>query len=111
MKKVSAFKCDICGKVLEFEDSMKSHEEVCKWTKEGHAVWVEWGVVKHAPKIPKEIFGPHDYGEHEGTEDCKYGCGCWMGRTSSGGKVDPFGPCPNNPRKTVLTEPPKTEKS
>lgn len=30
---------------------------------------------------------------------CKYGCGCWAGPFRSGGKVDPFGPCPNNPKE------------
>ena len=33
------------------------------------------------------------------TSDCKYGCGCWMGQSSSGGPegIDPFGSCPKAP--------------
>lgn len=45
-------------------------------------------------------YGKHDYGKCEGTSDCEYGCGCWMGPARSGGPigVDPFGECPNNPK-------------
>ncbi|OGZ62686.1 MAG: hypothetical protein A2998_00500 [Candidatus Staskawiczbacteria bacterium RIFCSPLOWO2_01_FULL_37_25b] len=44
-------------------------------------------------------YGPHEYAGHEGTSDCKHGCGCWMGPSRSGGPVglDPFGKCPKNP--------------
>ena len=42
------------------------------------------------PGVPEDDFS---------TSDCSYKCGCWMGRTRSGGPdgIDPFGPCPNNP--------------
>ena len=43
-------------------------------------------------------YGPHSYAI-EGTSDCKFGCGCWMGPSRSGGPtgLDPFGFCPKNP--------------
>ncbi len=45
-------------------------------------------------------YGKHDYGKCEGTCDCIYGCGCWMGSVMSGGPLglDPFGECPGNPK-------------
>jgi hypothetical protein len=48
---------------------------------------------------PKEYDG-HYYADHDGTSDCKHGCGCWMGPTNSGGPtgLDPFGKCPRNPK-------------
>ena len=48
---------------------------------------------------PKE-YGGHQYADHNGTSDCKRGCGCWMGPTNSGGPtgLDPFGKCPKNPK-------------
>jgi len=44
-------------------------------------------------------YGGHDYPNQDGTSDCKYGCGCWMGPARSGGPtgLDPFGDCPKNP--------------
>ncbi|OGI29470.1 MAG: hypothetical protein A2288_01810 [Candidatus Moranbacteria bacterium RIFOXYA12_FULL_44_15] len=47
----------------------------------------------------KKKHGGHDYGNREGTCDCKHGCGCWAGPSRSGGPVglDPFGKCPSNP--------------
>ncbi|MCX6812020.1 MAG: hypothetical protein NTW79_00120 [Candidatus Berkelbacteria bacterium] len=42
----------------------------------------------------------HDYGDDvHRTYDCKFGCGCSMGQSSSHGPlgVDPFGECPGNP--------------
>lgn len=47
--------------------------------------------------VDGDKFGPHSYGAHDGTSDCAYGCGCWMGPYRSNGPVNPFGPCPNNP--------------
>lgn len=48
----------------------------------------------------RKEYGPHKYAEHDGTSDCKYGCGCWMGPSRSGGPdgLDPFGVCPGNPK-------------
>lgn len=45
-------------------------------------------------------YGPHDYAGPGRTNDCKYGCGCWMGPFQSGGPIglDPFGECPKNPK-------------
>lgn len=45
-------------------------------------------------------YGGHSYPNLEGTSDCKYGCGCWMGPARSGGPIglDPFGECPGNPK-------------
>lgn len=36
------------------------------------------------------------------TSDCSHMCGCWMGRTRSGGPdgIDPFGDCPKNSMAT-----------
>ena len=47
-------------------------------------------------------FGKHDYAT-EGTSDCSFKCGCWMGPARSGGPagIDPFGKCPNNPIRNV----------
>jgi len=44
-------------------------------------------------------YGQHSYPDKEGTSDCSYGCGCWMGPARSDGPVgiDPFGHCPLNP--------------
>ncbi len=48
-------------------------------------------------------YGKHDYGKCEGTCDCIYGCGCWMGSARSGGPLglDPFGECPGNPKDGI----------
>jgi len=47
----------------------------------------------------KKEYGNHEYPNQDGTSDCKFGCGCWAGRTSSGGPtgIDPLGTCPQNP--------------
>lgn len=48
----------------------------------------------------KKEYGGHKYSEHDGTSDCVYGCGCWMGLSRSGGPtgLDPGGLCPQNPK-------------
>ena len=97
MKKIEAWQCEVCRQLFSVEGACRQHEEICRWTKAGHAVWIEAGEVKHNVKVPAELFGPHAYSEH-GTSDCKHGCGCWMGGTRSSGPVDPFGLCPNNPK-------------
>lgn len=61
------------------------------------ATWVESGAEKTAPEVDADKFGKHDYGDHFGTSDCLHGCECWMGGWGSGGPIDPFGRCPNNP--------------
>ena len=46
-------------------------------------------------------YGPHKYKDHDGTSDCKHGCGCWAGPANSGGPVglNPLnGECPGNPK-------------
>ena len=45
-------------------------------------------------------YGGHKYADHDGTSDCKYGCGCSMGPSMSHGPtgLDPDGECPNNPK-------------
>lgn len=45
-------------------------------------------------------YGGHKYADHDGTSDCQYGCGCWMGPARSGGPVglNPGGVCPKNPK-------------
>lgn len=54
----------------------------------------------HGPKK----YGKHKYVGRDGTLDCKYGCGCSMGPTSSSGPtgLDPGGTCPNNPEDGKL---------
>ena len=49
-------------------------------------------------------FGKHKYADHDGTSDCKYGCGCWMGPSRSGGPmgVDPSGKCPRHVLRETL---------
>jgi hypothetical protein len=98
MKTITAYKSEFDGKIFEREDQCIRHDEVCKWTKEGHAIWYERGTLCHAEKVPLTLFSEHKYADHDGTSDCSYGCGCWMGPSASGGPVDPFGPCPRNPR-------------
>jgi len=48
--------------------------------------------------VKYDDFGDHEYGNLDGTSDCQYGCGCWMGPARSNGPmgVDPFGKCPGN---------------
>jgi hypothetical protein len=72
--------------------------------KRGWAVWAESGTWYTAPKVDKRKFGPHAYAlpgaYNKGVRDCP--CGCFMAGYSSGGPVDPvdpFGPCPKNPKK------------
>ncbi len=66
------------------------------------AEWVEDGNKRTAPAVDPEKFGDHDYGENPySTDDCRHGCGCWAGESRSGGPIDPWGPCPNNPRGAV----------
>jgi len=96
MRKVTHYECEICKKLTLTKKAMKQHEEMCRWKKEGHAVWVEGGKVRHAEKVPATLFGPHGYTK-DGTSDCSHGCGCWAGPSRSGGPVDPLGPCPQNP--------------
>jgi hypothetical protein len=70
--------------------------------KPGWSIWIESGVYFTAPTVDKNKFSGHAYdngGYEQGIRDCP--CGCFMLSSSSGGPVDPFGPCPRNPRKTV----------
>lgn len=99
MRTVEVFECEICGKQLPVREGMEQHEEMCRWENAGHSVWIEDGEVKHSEPVPASLFGPHDYGDGDGTSDCEHGCGCWMGPFRSGGPVNPSGPCPNNPKK------------
>lgn len=71
-----------------------------KAVKKGYSWWIENGVYFQAPKVNGKLFKGHDYSGgfwDRGIRDCK--CGCFMLSSSSGGPVDPFGPCPLNPRK------------
>jgi len=46
-----------------------------------------------------KVYRNHNYPYKDGTSDCSFGCGCWMGSSRSGSRfagVDPFGKCPNN---------------
>jgi len=77
---------------------LKKYMVTLEVLEENETVWFEEDGMHTSNVNPKE-FGPHKYADHDGTSDCKYGCGCWMGPSRSGGKVDPFGPCPNNPKE------------
>ena len=99
MKEVKAWACEFCGKITVLsKEGAEQHEEMCRWKKIEHDVWVDNGNVCHAPKVPSELFGDHEFGDLDHTSNCVHGCGCWMGLTRSGGPVNPFGQCPNNPR-------------
>jgi hypothetical protein len=66
----------------------------------GYAVWIESGHWYTAPAFTRKNYYPHDYNVRgaydKGVRDCR--CGCWMLSSSSGGPVDPFGACPEQPR-------------
>lgn len=66
----------------------------------GYSRWIENGQWKEAPTVSTLEFGGHSYNESViPIGECSYGCGCVMGACKSGGtKVDPFGPCPMNPK-------------
>lgn len=120
MRQVLRFVCDECSqehptpemaKRCEERDRLNRKErEAAKaeekaWQAQGHDVWHEYGGKKHAPKVDPNKFGGHDFGDDDGTSDCKYKCGCWMGPAMSGGPVNPFGACPNNPSNAKLSDP------
>jgi hypothetical protein len=93
---IDAELCEKRDKELHEEHQKRVGEEN-EWIEKGHDIWYENSGMKHAPIVDKYKFGDHDYGYGYGTSDCKYGCGCWMGPTRSGGPVNPFGKCPKNP--------------
>ncbi len=100
--------CYNCGRKIkkikskiinEFELKMqKEKEEEEKLRKKGYDVWNEYNGRKVAKHVDSKKFGPHKYIDCDGTSDCEYKCGCWMGPSRSGGPVDPFGACPKNPK-------------
>lgn len=115
MKQVVRYVCEVCNKehptptmATECEASDRKFKalretvaaEEKRWTDQGHEVWYEYSGMKHAPKVDAKKFGPHSYDE-DGTSDCAHKCGCWMGPAASGGPVNPFGACPNNPKEVA----------
>jgi len=112
VKKIVKYVCDGCGveypnssqaKLCERKDAdrlkiMRRNTEKHKQEllKQNLSEWAEDDGMKTCERVDPKKFGPHKYQE-EGTSDCAYGCGCWMGSCRSGGKVDPFGMCPKNP--------------
>ena len=112
MKKIVKYVCEGCGteypnsgqaKLCERKDAdrlkiMRRNTEMHKQEllKHNLSEWAEHNGMKTCKKVDPKKFGPHKY-QQEGTSDCAYGCGCWMGSCRSGGLVDPFGKCPNNP--------------
>ena len=65
----------------------------------GWSKWIENGIAYKAKTVNPKKFNGHAYdngGFEQGIRDCS--CGCYMGGFSSGGPVDPFGACPNNPK-------------
>ena len=97
MKEITAYQCETCGRVIVLKEAAQNHEEACRWERLGHAIWYENDGLHHSAKVPSELFGPHEY-DRPGTPYCRHGCGCWVGDARSGGSVDPFGPCPRNPK-------------
>lgn len=114
MRRVIRWVCDVCQrehpnvalaayceeqdlKIAKARETAIAEEK--HWQSQGHAVWHERGGMCHAPEVDDKLFSTHDYGVGDGTSDCAYKCGCWMGPCASGGPVDPFGPCPKNPVK------------
>ena len=86
---------ELAFKILQ---KRKGHMITLEVLEEDESIWFEEGNI-HTSKVDPKKFSSHKYADHDGTSDCQYGCGCWMGSSRSGGKVDPFGPCPNNPKK------------
>ena len=112
MEQVIRYACEECWREHQTPKMAKRCERHCveqraareaalaaekKYHDMGHDTWHEDGERKHAPRVDPDKFGSHDYGKHDGTEDCRFGCGCWAGPCRSGGPVNPFGACPNNP--------------
>ena len=64
----------------------------------GFAVWCEYTTGwRTAPIVDPDKFGPHTFDGPLGViGTCS--CGAWMSSSYSGGPVDPFGACPNNPK-------------
>lgn len=73
---------------LKLQEERENDE---KFRKDGFDVWAEYGGKKVAKHVNSKKFGPHKYIDCDGTSDCEYGCGCWMGPARSGGPVDPWG--------------------
>ena len=116
MKKVTKYICEIClseyanslfadtceFQCREFKEKRETElAEIKKWREKGEDTWYENGNIHHAPKVDPDKFGAHKYASDWRTSDCEYGCGCWMGECRSGGKINPFGACPNNPKEKV----------
>ena len=112
MRRVQRYVCDVCGREFPWPSTAEHCEETCRklredmaarkkeeehWHSQGHDTWVENGKLRHAPAVDPKTHGDHHY-PGSGTRDCFYGCGCWAGPARSSGPVDPFGPCPNNPK-------------
>lgn len=94
-----AERCEASDRKMQEERAARLAEEK-RWQDQGHDVWVENGVLCHAMRVDPDKYGSHDYGSREGTCDCAHRCKCWAGGFASGGPVDPFGACPNNPKET-----------
>lgn len=74
----------------------------------GHSFWIEHGFWFEAPTVSAKKFGPHQYDGYHGPSRAGCGpchCGCWMASSASGGMVDPFGPCPLNPKRKTESSP------
>lgn len=119
MRRVQRFVCDECKREhptielaerCEGDDRTRKKEQAARikeeeaWQEQGHDIWRENGVLNHAKRVDPDKYGSHDYGHKDGTSDCNYHCGCWMGPAHSGGPIDPFGACPENPIEAGATE-------
>jgi len=57
MKEVKAWACEFCGKITVLsKEGAEQHEEMCRWKKIGHDVWVENGNVCHARRFRLNCF-------------------------------------------------------
>lgn len=79
-----------------------------KDAKPGWSTWIENGTWYTATTVDRKKFGGHDYdggGFERGVRECK--CGAHMSGCSSSGPVDPFGPCPKNPKPLAMAGKPR----
>ena len=102
-------KSDYDVNALEYQRTkLGSSDRLCPKAKRGWSLWCEWGTWYTAKKVSKSQFGGHAYAGKaflQGIRSCS--CGCHMSGCMSSGPVDPFGPCPNNPKKgKMILSPP-----
>lgn len=73
------------------------HEQIIDTPLGQMSIWSDGPEPAGGRPLDRSMFGPHDYGE-KNSGRCRHECQCWMGNFTSGGPVNPMGPCPKNPR-------------